>query len=118
MATLIWAGILSVQLRTGLLSVSASLRSFLNSRPTLKDATALANARNPMAILLALVTEGLKLAVLLWAVWTALHRRGRRAVLESAGSVSVDGATTSAATTKTDEQVAKSVKPEHQGTEV
>jgi hypothetical protein len=89
-AALIWAGILSVQLLTGLLSASSPPLAFINLRGKVDDATAVVSARNPISVVLMLVTEGSKLAVLLWAVATALRRRGAsRAVVHS----SLDGAT-------------------------
>ena len=88
-AALIWAGILSVQLRTGLLSVSSPLSSFLSLRSEVHGATKVMGARTPIAVVLILVTEGSKLAVLLWAVATALRRRRTP---EAVAHLSLDGA--------------------------
>ena len=119
MAALIWAGVLSVQLRTGLLSASSSLASFFNSRRTANGAGALASGRNPTALLLILVTEGSKLAVLLWAIVAALKRRKRQGISIARDSANVSGDDKAGVCAKSEEQVAEvEADAMHKGTEV
>ena len=92
MAALIWGAALSVQMRTGLLSVNLPLKSFLALKDTASSASAIVSARQPMAVVLMLLTEGSKLAVLLWAVAAALHR-ARRNTSRAALNESLDATT-------------------------
>ena len=119
-----------MQLRTGLLAVSAPLEAFSNLKGVADGAAAVASSRRPIAVFLVLVTEGSKLALLLWAIVAAFRRGTRRSASLAAPCVSVDVATGVAEemasrnrpgrTAESGKQAAKEAEAdaEHQGTEV